>query len=121
MKQGYIINLLEKIELGLYKSCNRVVAVTDAFKNNLITRGIRKDKIEVITNGSNMELFYPREADLDLLGSLGLNDKFVVGYIGTHGMAHGLDFIVKSIRKVSDPSIHFLLLVMVRQNRALLN
>ncbi|WP_348653202.1 glycosyltransferase family 4 protein, partial [uncultured Sulfurimonas sp.] len=71
-------------------------------------RGIRKDKIEVITNGSNMELFYPREADLDLLGSLGLNDKFVVGYIGTHGMAHGLDFIVKSIRKVSDPSIHFL-------------
>ena len=108
MKQGRVIDLLEKIELGLYKSCNKVVAVTDAFKNNLITRGIRKDKIEVITNGSNMELFYPREADLDLLGSLGLNDKFVVGYIGTHGMAHGLDFIVKSIRKVSDPSIHFL-------------
>ena len=108
MKQGRVIDLLEKIELGLYKSCNKVVAVTDAFKNNLITRGIRKDKIEVITNGSNMELFYPREADTHLLNSLDLKGKFVVGYIGTHGMAHSLDFIVRSIARVSDPSIHFL-------------
>jgi hypothetical protein len=34
MKQGKIIETLEKIELGLYKSCNKVVAVTDAFKAN---------------------------------------------------------------------------------------
>ena len=108
IKQGRVIDFLERIELGLYKSCDKVVAVTDAFKNNLITRGIKKDKIEVVTNGSNMELFYPREADTHLLNSLDLMGKFVVGYIGTHGMAHSLDFIIRSIAKVSDPSIHFL-------------
>ncbi len=108
MKQGYLIDLLEKIELGLYKSCNKVVAVTDAFKYNLINRGIEKEKIEVVTNGSNMELFFPRKPDLYLLESLGLKGKFVVGYIGTHGMAHSLDFIVKSIVNVSDSDIHFL-------------
>lgn len=108
MKQGHIINLLEKIELGLYKSCNRVVAVTDAFKNNLIAREIGNDKIEVVTNGSNMELFYPRKADISLLKSLGLKGKFVVGYIGTLGMAHNLDFIIKAIGKISDPDVHFL-------------
>ena len=108
MKQGRVIDFLERIELGLYKSCDKVVAVTDAFKNNLITRGIKKDKIEVVANGSNMELFYPREADTHLLKSLDLKGKFVVGYIGTHGMAHSLDFIIRSIAKVSDPSIHFL-------------
>lgn len=108
MKQGYLIDLLEKIELGLYKSCNKVVAVTDAFKYNLIDRGIEKEKIEVVTNGSNMELFFPRKPDLYLLESLGLKGKFVVGYIGTHGMAHSLDFIVKSIVNVSDSDIHFL-------------
>ena len=108
MKQGYIINLLEKIELGLYKSCNRVVAVTDAFKNNLIARGIENNKIEVVTNGSNMELFYPRKVDISLLKSLGLEGKFVVGYIGTHGMAHNLDFIIKAIEKISDSDVHFL-------------
>jgi len=108
MKQGHIINLLEKIELGLYKSCNRVVAVTDAFKNNLIAREIENDKIEVVTNGSNMELFYPRKADISLLKILRLEGKFVVGYIGTLGMAHNLDFIIEAIGKISDPDVHFL-------------
>lgn len=108
MKQGKVIDTLEKIELGLYKSCDKVVAVTDAFKENLINRGIDKDKIEVVTNGSNIELFKPREKDQALLEKLGLKDKFIVGYIGTHGMAHSLDFIVNSIAKIEDESIHFL-------------
>ena len=108
MKQGKAIDTLEKIELGLYKSCNKVVAVTDAFKTNLINRGIDTNKIEVVTNGSNMELFSPREKNQELLKSINLENKFVIGYIGTHGMAHSLDFIVNSISKIKDEDIHFL-------------
>jgi len=108
MKQGKVIDILEKIELGLYKSCNKVVAVTDAFKTNLISRGIDSSKVEVVTNGSNVELFYPRETDTNLLNELKLEDKFIVGYIGTHGMAHSLDFIMNSIGKIKDEKIHFL-------------
>jgi len=108
MEQGKVIDMLEKIELGLYRDADRVVAVTDAFKTNLINRGIGADKIDVVTNGSNMDLFSPREKDNTLLKSLNLEGKFVIGYIGTHGMAHSLDFIVKSISKISDDSLHFL-------------
>ena len=108
MKQGRVIDTLEKIELALYKSANRVVAVTDAFKENLISRGIDESKIDVVTNGSNVELFYPRAKDAELLDELNLKDKFIIGYIGTHGMAHSLDFIVKSISKIKDKNIHFL-------------
>jgi len=108
MKQGKAIEFLEKIEIGLYKSSDKVIAVTNAFKTNLISRGIDEDKIEVVTNGSNMELFYPRVKDEKLLNELNLKDKFIVGYIGTHGMAHGLDFIVRSIAKVENKTIHFL-------------
>ncbi|WP_456324481.1 glycosyltransferase family 4 protein, partial [Desulfonauticus submarinus] len=98
---------LEKIELRLYKSANRVVSVTDSFKQNLIKRGINAEKIEVIYNGANLELFYPRHKDTDLVNRLGLQNKFVVGYIGTHGMAHGLDFILKSIKNI-EQEFHFL-------------
>jgi len=108
MKQGKAIDTLEKIELGLYKSCDKVVVVTDAFKENLINRGIDSSKIEVVTNGSNVELFKPREKSIELLKKLGLKDKFIIGYIGTHGMAHSLDFIVKSVSKIKDKNIHFL-------------
>ncbi len=108
MKQERILDWLEKIELGLYRDADKVVAVTDAFKSNLIQRGIEPDKIEVVTNGSNVDLFFPRDKDLELLRSLKLENKFIIGYIGTHGMAHSLDFIVQSISKINDASIHFL-------------
>ena len=107
MKQGRVIDWLEKIELGLYADADKVVAVTDAFKANLINRGVAAEKIEVVTNGSNLELFYPREKDAGLLKELSLEGKFVVGYIGTHGMAHSLDFIVRSIASIED-DVHFL-------------
>jgi len=108
LKQGRVVDTLEKIELFLYKDSTKVVTVTDAFKGNLISRGISNDKIEVITNGSNLELFSIRNKDIGLLKKLNLEDKFVVGYIGTHGLAHSLDFIVTSIAKIRDKSIHFL-------------
>ncbi|MGJ0302828.1 glycosyltransferase family 4 protein [Aliarcobacter cryaerophilus] len=108
MKQGRIIKILEIIELALYKNCNKVVAVTNAFKANLINRGIDKNKIEVITNGSNIELFKARKKNEELVKYFNLENKFIIGYIGTHGMAHSLDFIVNSISKIIDDDIHFL-------------
>jgi len=108
MKESKVLNFLEKIELGLYRDSNQVIAVTEAFKQNLIGRGIDKSKISVITNGSNLDLFTAREKDAKLIKKLGLSDKFIVGYIGTHGLAHSLDFIVRSIAKVDDKNIHFL-------------
>jgi len=103
-----IINLLERIELGLYRDAWHIVAVTDAFKVNLESRGINGSKISVVTNGSNLSLFQQQAKDLDLIRQLKLEDKFIVGYIGTHGMAHGLDFIIESLAYVKDEKIHFL-------------
>lgn len=108
MNESKVLDFLEKIELGLYKDSDKVIAVTDAFKQNLINRGIDKNKIEVVTNGSNVELFFPREKGADLLKELKLGDKFIVGYLGTHGLAHSLDFIIQSISKIKDKDIHFL-------------
>lgn len=108
MKQGKAIDFLEKIELALYKDCNMVIPVTDAFKNNLISRGINKEKINVVTNGSNIDLFKSRPKNQVILNSLNLENKFIIGYIGTHGLAHSLDFIVSSISEIKDLDIHFL-------------
>lgn len=107
MKNDKILRLFEKIELFLYKNCKMVVAGTEAFKENLVSRGIMKDKIMVVPNGVMPEVFYPREKDKGLLSFLNLNGKFIVGYIGTHGMAHGLELIAGWIGKISDDDIHF--------------
>lgn len=108
MRKSRILDFFEKIELFLYRNCSAVVAVTDAFKRNLISREIDPDKIHVVTNGANLDLYQERPRNEELLIKHGLSGKFVVGYIGTHGMAHSLEFIVNSLDKIADDDIHFL-------------
>lgn len=108
MQKSRILDYFEKIELFLYRKAAGVIAVTDAFKKNLIARGIDGDKIQVVTNGANLDLYQERERNEALVAKHGIAGKFVVGYIGTHGMAHSLEFIVNSLDKVADDTIHFL-------------
>ncbi len=107
-KNEKLLKFLEKIELGLYKDANLIISVTDSFKQNLINRGVNAKKIKIIYNGANLELFKPKPKNEKLLKKLNLEDKFIIGYIGTHGMAHGLDFILKSAKKIKNEKIHFL-------------
>ena len=102
MQESKILDVLERMELFFYRSAKKVVAVTPAFKRNLVQRGIDPHKVEVIPNGSNLELFRPGEDKAGLKQSLGLDGLFVVSYIGTHGMAHSLPFIVRSIARLGD-------------------
>ncbi|MCU6433909.1 glycosyltransferase family 4 protein [Undibacterium sp. Jales W-56] len=94
MKESLAIRLLERIEMFLYRHASRIVAVTHSFKETLIRRGIDGAKIEVVTNGVDLTNFTPQPKDVELTQRLGLGGCFVAGYIGTHGMAHGLETLL---------------------------
>lgn len=95
MKQNVAIRMLEKIEMFLYQRADSIVSVTYAFKKELIERGVDERKIEVVLNGVDLTKYEPSLCkDSDLAKRYGLEGKFVAGYIGTHGMAHGLEHIV---------------------------
>ncbi len=96
MQEGFLYRQLEKLELFLYRKANHIVALTQAFKRELIARGVDPNKISVITNGVNLKLFSPQKKDLRLVSRLGLEGKFVAGYIGTVGMAHGLETLIEA-------------------------
>jgi len=102
-----IFKTLEKIELFLYKRSSLIVSVTESFKKNLIERGVPSEKIEVVRNGANLQRFKPVPKNKALVEKFGFENKFVVGYIGTHGMAHKLDFIVNAWKNM-DESFHLL-------------
>jgi glycosyltransferase involved in cell wall biosynthesis len=53
-------------------------------------------------------LFKPQPKPIDLIKKFNFQGKFIIGYLGTHGMAHKLDFILRAAAKVYDPAIHFL-------------
>jgi glycosyltransferase involved in cell wall biosynthesis len=94
MRTSFWLRLLERIELHLYRKAACIVALTNSFKSNLVRRGVAAEKIEIITNGVDIKRFRPRCKDAELLARYGLEGKFVAGYIGTHGLAHGLDTLL---------------------------
>ena len=113
MNQGKIYKFLEWVELRLYKSAKKIIVVTDTFKSKIIARGINASKIDVHKNGVILDLFEPRVKDKELMqANPQLQGKKVFAYIGTHGMAHGLSFILNSLSKLQEslPQAHFLLI-----------
>jgi colanic acid biosynthesis glycosyl transferase WcaI len=131
LRAGRIVDLLERIELFLYRRATTVVALTYAFKHDLVARGIPVGKIVVIRNGVDLARYRPRARDLERAKSLGVAGKFVVGYIGTHGLAHDLGNVLAAAERLSaERAVAFLLvgagadrerLIAEAQRRALAN
>ena len=122
MNENILIRYFEWQEKRCYHSAKKIVVVTDSFKRRLVERGIDSSKIEVVKNGVNRSLFVPVVKDLQLLNELGLQNKKIIGYIGTHGMAHKLDFILQCAKGMEGRSnYHFLFLGSGAEKRNLLD
>ena len=110
MKESFAIRMLERLEMFLYRKAARIVSVTESFKQVLMRRGIECTKIEVVTNGVDVSQFKPRPKDPELTRKLGLEGKFVAGYIGTHGMAHALETLLQAADRLRGQNFAFIFL-----------
>lgn len=114
IRNSRLLDALERLELFLYRKAARIISVTHSFKRNLISRGVDANKIAVVTNGVDTSRFRPQPRDEVLAAQLGLQGKFIAGYIGTHGLAHGLETLLKAARRLQDEpngsDIRFLML-----------
>ena len=109
MRQGLALKVLERLELYLYHHAAAVVALTRSLKHNLVTRGVPSEKIAVVMNGVDLTRYGPRPRDQALADAWGLAGKFVVGYVGTHGMAHALRNVLDAAERLRDaPDVCFL-------------
>jgi colanic acid biosynthesis glycosyl transferase WcaI len=108
---------LAKIAGFLYRRSDRVVVVTPAFEDHLVRHWrVPRKKISVIENGVETKLFapdpFPGGTETTLRRELRAEGKFVVSYIGTMGMAHGLETIIAVAAQLQNtsPEIVFLML-----------
>jgi glycosyltransferase involved in cell wall biosynthesis len=95
----------------LYRNSDHIVVVTPAFKEFLMLHWqVAPEKISVIENGVEAELFSPR-TESHLRTDLGADGKFVVSYIGTMGNAHGLQTLVETAAQLQEsaPDVLFML------------
>jgi glycosyltransferase involved in cell wall biosynthesis len=101
------IRWAEKMERFYYRKAKQIVTVTKGIQNTLVARGYPKDKIQLITNGTNITLFINRGKQLKK--TLGFADKFVVLYAGIFGIAQGMEQLCDVVEQLKkNHSVHFL-------------
>jgi glycosyltransferase involved in cell wall biosynthesis len=108
MKEGFIMHNLRRVERMLYDGAERIVTVTEPMRMRLIERGVPAEKVGVVPNGADLERLIPRIRNARLAARLQLEGKFVVAYVGTLGMAQGLEVVIRAAALVSRSDIHFL-------------
>lgn len=111
LRNRYVIRAMEALEFFIYRGAAKVVGVAASTRRELTERGLDPGKIEIVFNGTDLEKFKPGPADEALKARLGLQDKFVVSYIGTIGLSQGLATLVNTAQHLaqSHPAIHFLI------------
>lgn len=92
---------LEMVERAMYRAADRIVTVGEGYKARLLEKGIKAEKMSIIMNGTDLAVYQPRPKNEELLKKHGLDGKFVVSYIGTVGMACGLEVVLEAAEKFS--------------------
>ncbi len=98
LRKSPLLRLLERLERALYRAAARIVTVGEGYRDELVGRGVPGDRIEVIPNGVDREMFQDRGGGAALRERYGLGDAFVCSYVGTIGMASGLDVVLRAAR-----------------------
>jgi glycosyltransferase involved in cell wall biosynthesis len=96
MKKGRTIRFLEWLEGFAYRQADAIVSLTRGFVPHIAARCGDPAKIAVFMNGADLSAFSKSGDGEEIKRKYGLAGKFVGAYVGTHGMAHGLDTILEA-------------------------
>jgi glycosyltransferase involved in cell wall biosynthesis len=91
------VALATSLEEKCYQRAKAIVVVTQGILDRLLERGIPVEKLHLIHNGSNVDLFhFDQEARARIRQELDAQDRLIVIYAGIHGVAQGLESIIEA-------------------------
>ena len=109
-KGGITLKLARVLEHWSYRKANYICAVTNGILSELQSKMVPQNKLFFLPNGVDLDQFAPMPPDHRLRCELGLQDKEIILYAGTHGYAHGMERILRAagVLQGRRPQCHFL-------------
>lgn len=104
IRSRMVIGLLARLELAMYRAARQIVTVGEGYRQRLLERGADDERVAVVMNGVDDELFSPRDRDGRLAERVGVAGRFVVTYCGVIGMAHGLEVVLRAASHLREKS-----------------
>ena len=100
MKKGLLFSFAKKIERWIYNNATHITCGSRGTKRELLKNKVLEEKITIIPDATDLEMF---SADLDtsnIMKEYGLENKFIVGYVGLLGFAQDPDKIVLAAKEL---------------------
>jgi glycosyltransferase involved in cell wall biosynthesis len=98
-----VIAWLRRMERRIYRAARELVALSPGMKDGIVETGVvDPERVTVIPNASDLELFRPDIDGTAARRRLGLGDRFAAVYFGAMGRANGLDYVVEAGRVLRD-------------------
>lgn len=103
--------IAKAIEMKVLSSATNIIVVSKVFKRKLIENGIPEDKILVLHNGIDPDLFNTTYPSLPVNICNKLSGKFIIGFTGLFVPWHGLYMLLSVFRRIikKHKNMHLLL------------
>ncbi|MBD0280739.1 MAG: glycosyltransferase family 4 protein [Thermoleophilaceae bacterium] len=108
LRNPLLRRLARMLERLVYRCSARVVALSPGIREGVVSSGVPPERVALVPNASDLELFSPALARRAERERLGLGDGLVCSYFGAMGEANDLDQLIDAARLV--PDVRFVLL-----------
>lgn len=101
---GLLWKIGRKIENRTYKNADKIIVISQDFKQNLLSKGVPEDKIEVVYNWVDTKKISPvAKEENPLYEEFGISrDDFNVVYAGNLGNAQNVMLLIAAAKKLKD-------------------
>jgi glycosyltransferase involved in cell wall biosynthesis len=102
LKNPAAIWWLRRMAAKIYSGAKHIVALSPGMKEGIVRTGVPAEKVTVIPNGSDLDLFSPDVDGSAARERLGLGDRFAAVYFGAMGLANGLEYAIEAARILAE-------------------
>jgi colanic acid biosynthesis glycosyl transferase WcaI len=105
-----LIRVMEGLEKFAYKTAHTISVIADGFVDNLVGKGVAREKITCIPNWVDTNFIRPLEQENNFRKEFGLEGKFVALYAGNIALTQGLETVVEAATQLRHiPEIVFVI------------
>jgi len=103
---------LSRMAKKIYTHAEHIVALSPGMKEGIVRTGVPAEKVSVIPNASDLDLFQPGLDGSIWRDRLGLGDRFAAVYFGAMGLANGLEYVIEAARILAERGSNHIVLVL---------
>ncbi|MCG8667892.1 MAG: glycosyltransferase family 4 protein [Pseudomonadales bacterium] len=110
VRKQLLVNFSQKIEREVFETADAIIVVSNFLKKKIADLGVEPDKIYVIPNAADPEMFDPNNCKLPVRQGFDIpDDATVLGFVGSLVAWHNFDLLIESVSKLKDENVYLML------------